>query len=136
MADEERCAPTPRDLAIVWGTAFVQFTKLWQAGIKAFAEAGSAEAPIGGNERDRFVVRESASAGLRASTMRGESFDQQLPGDAVHITQEGPPQAGWVLMSCRIDEARIPRVQGDVYRGTVVDAQGEVVSTIALDVGS
>lgn len=136
MADEERCEPTPRDLAIAWGTAFVQFTELWRAGITAFSEAGSAEAPIDGNERDRFVVRESAAAGLHASTMKGESFGQQLPGNAVHITQDGPPRAGWVLMSCRIDEARIPRVKGDVYRGTVVDEQGTVVSKIALDAGS
>jgi hypothetical protein len=136
MADEQYGVPRPRDLAIVWGTAFVQLTQLWQAGIKAFSEAGWAEAPIEGNQRDRFAVREGAATGLRASAMTGESFGQRLPGDAVRITPDGPPQAGWVLMSCDVDEARVAAVPGDIYRGTVVDERGTVVGQIALDAGS
>jgi hypothetical protein len=137
MSDDRTFPLRPRDLAVVWGTAFVQVTELWRTAIKAFSEAGWTEAPVEGNRRDRVVVpEESAAAGLRASTLTGESFGEQLPGDAVQFTRGESPRPGSVVMICGVDEARTPPVKGDIYRGTVVDAHGTVVGEIALDAGS
>jgi hypothetical protein len=136
MSDDRTFKLRPRDLAVVWGTGFVQLTQLWRTGIKAFSEAGWTEAPIEGNRRDRVVVREERATGLRTSTLTGESFGERLPDDAVHFTRDESPRPGWVVMICSVDEAAISPVKGDIYRGTVVDAQGTVVGEIALDVGS
>lgn len=139
MSDEELVRLRPRDLAVVWGTAFGQLVDLWRAWIMALLETGSGEdRTVIGDECNRISVRRAGGGmpSLTARNLVGQSFGRPLDGRVVTFAEVGPDGTGRVLVDCCIDESRAKQIQGDIYRGEVVDEQGAVVARVALDAGS
>jgi hypothetical protein len=139
MSDEELVRLRPRDLAAVWGTAFGQLVDLWRSGLMALLEIGSGE--------DRTIVSDHCNQisvrlvgggvpRLKAQNLVGQSFGRQLDGGVVTFREVGPGDPGLVLVDCCIDESLGQQIQGDIYRGEVVDEQGTRIARVALDAGS
>jgi hypothetical protein len=138
MSDEELVRLRPRDLAIVWGTAFGQLADLWIALMTALLEAGSGEREVPDGRCNEIAVRQvgGRTPRLTVQNLIGESFGKRLDGQVVTFRETGPGGPGFVLVDCCIDEARCGHAQGDIYRGEVVDEQGTLMATVALDAGS
>jgi hypothetical protein len=139
MRDEELIRLRPRDLAVVWGTAFGQLIDLWRSGLMALLELGSAEdATVLGDECNRISVQLVGGGvpRLTARNLVGQSFGKPLDGAAVTFNVVGPDGPGLVLVDCCVDESYGGPIQGDIYRGEVVDEQGRHIAWIALDAGS
>jgi hypothetical protein len=143
MAENDLVRLRPIDVAKVWGTAFGQYIDLWRTALMALIELGSGEQPIPSGHVNRFSVRSADGRvpRLRARNLVGETFHQQLDGQAVVFTQEGSGP-GSVTVECSINEAYQPTrggtyyIQGDTYTGQVVNEGGTVVATLRLDAGS
>ena len=138
MLDEELVRLRPRDLAAVWGTAFGQVIDLWRAAWTALLEAGSGEAHILGDQCNQIAVPAVGGRAPRliARNLVGESFGRSLGGHCVRFTEKGPGGPGVVLVDCCVDESRDQPIQGDIYRGEVVDERGVLIAQVALDAGS
>jgi hypothetical protein len=143
MAENDLVRLRPRDVAKVWGTALGQLVDLWQATMMALMELGSGEQPIPGSEQpipsgqSNQISVPSADGQmphLTAQNLVGEAFHQQLDGRAVIFTQIGSGP-GTVTVECSINEA-YGQIDGDTYRGQVVNENGTVVATVRLDAGS
>jgi len=139
MSDEELVRLRPRDLAAVWGTAFGQLARLWRSGLMAVLEIGSGEdRTILSDECNRITVQRVGGRvpHLIARNLVGQSFGRPLDGGVVtfHVAGSGGP--GAVLVDCCVDESLSQGIQGDIYRGEVVDEQGTPITRIALDAGS
>jgi hypothetical protein len=143
MAENDLVRLRPVDVAKVWGTAFGQLIDLWRTALMALIELGSGEQPIPSGHDNRFSVRltDGRMPRLAARNLVGETFHQQLDGQAVVFTQKGSG-LGSVTVECSIDEAFQPSqgggtyLQGDTYTGQVVNERGAVVATLRLDAGS
>jgi len=139
MSDEELVRLRPRDLAAVWGTAFGQLAQLWRSGLMALLEIGSGEdGAILSDECNRVSVRRVGGRvpHLTARRLVGQSFGRPLDGGVVTFSVAGPGGPGAVLVDCCVDESLGQGIQGDIYRGEVVDEQGAAIARIALDAGS
>jgi hypothetical protein len=139
MSDEELVRLRPRDLAAVWGTAFGQLAQLWRSGLMALLEIGSGEdGAILSDECNRISVRRVGGRvpHLTARRLVGQSFGRPLDGGVVTFSVAGPGGPGAVLVDCCVDESLGQGIQGDIYRGEVVDEQGAPIARIALDAGS
>jgi hypothetical protein len=139
MSDEELVRLRPRDLATVWAAAFGQLVDLWRSGMMALLEAGSGEdRTIISDECNLISVRRVGGGVPRliARNLVGQSFGRPLDGRVVTFTEKGPGGPGQMLVDCCVDESRAQQVQGDIYRGEVVDEQGTRIARVALDAGS
>jgi hypothetical protein len=138
MRDQELIRLRPRDLATVWGTAFGQVIDLWRTALTALLEAGSGEAHILGDHCNQLAVRAVGGRppSLVARNLVGESFGKSLGGHCVRFTEKISGDPGVVLVDCCVDESRGQPIQGDIYRGEVVDERGVLIAQIALDAGS
>jgi hypothetical protein len=136
MAENDLVRLRPRDVAKVWGTALGQLIDLWITALTAVAELGSAEQPIASDQSDRFSVpsADGRMPGLTARDLVGETFHQRLDGAAVDFRKIGSGP-GSVTVECFIKDD-FQWIQGDIYRGQVVDDHGKVVATVRLDAGS
>jgi hypothetical protein len=137
MGDEHKVAFRPRDLAIVWGTAFGQLSRIWTASIRALLEYGSAEAAIHGQLSDHVDVPATGggAGSLRVGKMVGETFGETLRHQAVKVSGQKPIGHDLIRVYFRVDEALAHPVTGDIYRGSVL-VQEKVVGQIGLDAGS
>lgn len=146
MAENDLVRLRPRDVAKVWGTAFGQLIDLWQAAMVALMELESGEQAIPGSEQpipsgqsNQFGVpsADGLMPQLTAQNLVGETFLQQLDGRAVVFTQTGSGP-GAVTVECSVNEANeaYQPIEGDTYRGQVVNEDGTVVATVRLDAGS
>jgi hypothetical protein len=139
MSDDERVRLRPRQLAVVWGTAFGQLIDLWRTWLTALMEVGSGEdRTIRTDECNRITVP-SVGGRVPKLTVRnlvGVSFGNQLDGRIVTFTEQGSGGPGLLLVDCCIDESRAQDIQGDLYEGEVVDEQGAVVARLELDAGN
>ena len=139
MSDQELVRLRPRDLAAVWGKAFVQVAELWRVWAFALLEAGAAEDPnlVGDH---RVEVRARTVGGrtprLIARDFVGETFGERLDARLVRFTPKPSTDAGVAVFDCDVDESTGRRVRGDRYVGDVVDERGALVQRIALDAGS
>jgi len=138
MRDEELVRLRPRDLAMVWGTAFGQLVDLWRAGWTALLEASSGEGYFLGDQCNTIAVRAVGGRAPRlvARNLIGESFGKSLDAQCVTFTEKGSGGPGLVLVDCCVDESVGQPIQGDIYRGEVVDEQDAPIARIALDAGS
>lgn len=139
MADEEYVRLRPRDLATVWGTAFGQLIDLARTTWVAILEAGAGEENIQGGHCNPIIVPLSVGRPprLAAPNLVGESFGKSLPSQSVKFTDGGSAaDPGRIMVNCCVDESQGQPIQGDIYRGDVVDDGGNWVATIALDAGS
>ena len=136
MAKDDLVRLRPRDVAKVWGTAFGQVIELWRTALTALVELGSGEQPIPGDQSNWFRVRlvDGQMPSLAARNLVGETFHQRLDGRAVEFKEQGR-DSGSVTVECSINEEFQP-IQGDIYRGQVVNERGAVVATLRLDAGS
>jgi hypothetical protein len=136
MAENDLVRLKPIDVAKVWGTALGQLIDFWRTALTAVAELGSGEQPIPSDQSCQFIVR-SADGQMPRLTARdvvGETFHQRL-GSRVVIFTEKDRGPGSVTVECSIDESLQP-IQGDTYRGKVVNEDRAVVATFRLDAGS
>jgi len=139
MRDEELVRLRPRDLATVWGTAFGQLFDLWKSALMALLEAGSGEdRTIVSDECNRLSVQRVGGTVPRliARNLVGQSFGRTLDGRVVTFTEKTPSGPGHALVDCCVDESHGEPIQGDIYRGEVVDEQGTRIAQVALDAGS
>src|SRR3954454_293019 len=107
MADEGFARLRPRDLAVVWGTAFGQVLDLWRAALTAFMEAGSGEQR--GLTGSQFqVIEVPAENGhmppLLAVPLTGETWHLVLDGRLVQSEEKGVLGNSLVRVECAIDE--------------------------------
>ena len=143
MAENDLVRLRPVDVAKVWGTALGQFVDLWRTALTAVIELGSGEQPIPSGQSNQFSVPSAVGRmpRLTARNLVGETFRQRLDGAAVVFAQKGSAP-GSVTVECSIDEAFQPSqgggtyIQGDTYRGQIVNEDGKVVATVRLDAGS
>jgi hypothetical protein len=128
----------PGALAKVWGTAFGQMIELWRAVWLAALEVGSGEKKIPGGHCIEITVPTTAGRPprLTARNLVGESFGKTLDSGNVKFRVIGYARPGFVQVDCRVDETKGQPIQGDIYRGDVVDEQGVLITGIALDAGS
>jgi hypothetical protein len=139
MSNHELVRLRPRDLALVWGTAFGQWVDLWRAWLVAAMEAGSAEdETLVGDHRVELDVPAVGGRAprLAARNLVGETFGNRLDPGLVSFTDRGPAGPGRVLVVCEVDESRDAAIKGDRYLGEVVDDRGVLVRRVALDAGS
>jgi hypothetical protein len=144
MADKEFARLRPRDLAVVWGTAFGQVLDLWRAALTAFMEVGSAEQK--GLTGSQFQVIEVPAVNghmppLVAGGLVGETWHEALDGGLVEFEEKAVLGNGRVRVECSVDERSGQPITGDIYRGTVYraaagGARGEALAELALDAGS
>jgi hypothetical protein len=136
MAENDLVRLRPIDVAKVWGTALGQIVDLWRTALTAVIELGSGEQPIPSGQSNQFSVpsADGRMPRLTARNLVGETFHQRLDGQAVVFTQKGGGPRS-VTVECSIDEKFQP-IQGDIYTGQVVNADGAVVATVRLDAGS
>jgi hypothetical protein len=137
MTENDLGRHRPIDVARVWGTAFGQFVDLWRTTLPAMLELSSGEQPItASGQSNRFSVPlvNGQMPRLTARDLVGEAFHQRLDGRAVVFTQVGSG-SGTATVECSVDESFQP-IEGDTYRGQVVDQNGAVVATVSLDAGS
>jgi hypothetical protein len=146
MAENDLVRLRPRDVAKVWGTALGQLIELWRAAMMALMELESGEQAIPGSEQpipsgqsNQFSApsADGRMPQLTAQNLVGETFHQQLDGRAVVFTQAGSGP-GTVTVECCVNEAdeAYQPIEGDTYRGQVVNHDGAVVATVGLDAGS
>jgi hypothetical protein len=137
MSHEGPAGLRPRDLAAVWGTALGQVADLWRAGLVSLLEAmGGGNVTSGHCNEIKVRAVAGRAPRLVARNLVGESFGRPLDGQVVTFTEKGPGGPGFVLVDCCVDESRAQQIQGDVYRGEVVDEQGTLIARVALDAGS
>src|SRR4051795_650002 len=107
MADEEFARLRPRDLAVVWGTAFGQVLDLWRAALTAFMEAGGGEQK--GLTGSQFqVIEVPAENGhmppLVAGGLAGETWQKVIDGRLVEFEEKEVLGNGRVRVMCSVDE--------------------------------
>ncbi|MBV9206438.1 MAG: hypothetical protein JO037_13840 [Actinobacteria bacterium] len=136
MAENDLVRLRPIDVAKVWGTALGQLIDLWRMALTAVAPPGSGEQPIPSDQSSQFSVPlvDGRMPRLTARDVVGETFHQRL-GSRVVVFIEKSRGPGSVTMECSIDETLQP-IQGDTYRGQVVNEDGKVAATFRLDAGS
>jgi hypothetical protein len=128
----------PHDLAAVWGTALGQLVDLWRTGSLELLKLGSVERSIPSSHCNEIRVRrvDGRVPRLLVRNLVGESFGRQLDMEVVTFTEKDSGDPDVVLIDCCIDEARGQSIQGDIYRGEVVDENGAVIARLVLDAGS
>ena len=136
MAENDLVRLRPSDVAKVWGTALGQLVDLWRTALTAVIELGGGEQPIASDQSNRFSVpsADGRMPRLTARTLVGETFHQRLDGAAVDFRQIGSGPRS-VTVECSIKD-NFQWIQGDTYRGQVVNKDGRVVATVRLDAGS
>jgi hypothetical protein len=128
----------PHNLAAVWGTALRQVVDIWRAGSLVLLKLGTAGPTVSSNHCNEIRVRRVGGRvpRLTARNLVGESFGKQLDGDVVSFTEKNSGDPDIALIDCCIDESRGQPIQGDIYRGEVVDENGTVIAALILDAGS
>ena len=128
----------PHNLAAVWGTALGQVVDIWRAGSLVLLKLGSAGPDVTSNHCNEIRVRRVGGRvpRLAARNLVGESFGRRLDGQVVRFTEKDSGDPAVALIDCCIDESRGQPIQGDIYRGEVVDEHGMVVAALVLDAGS
>ena len=135
---EEPAGLRPHDLASVWGTALGQVVDLWRTGSLALLKLGSIERSIPSGHCNEIRVRrvDGRMPRLLVRDLVGESFGRRLDGEAVTFTEKDSGDPEVALIYCCIDESRGQPIQGDIYRGEVVDEHGSIIARLVLDAGS
>jgi hypothetical protein len=138
MRSEAPLGLRPSDLAAVWGTALGQLVDIWRTGSLALLKLGSVERSIPSSHCNEIRVRrvDGRVPRLLVQNLVGESFGKRLGREVVTFAERDSGDPDVALIECCIDESGSQPIQGDIYRGEVVDENGAIIARLVLDAGS